>query len=997
MTRIKFLMLMLLGFCLQIVAAQTTLVNGLVTDEGGTPLPGVSVVIEGTIKGTTTDFDGNYTIDGLNTTDQLTFSYIGMSSQTVTVGEETTINVVMQESSEALDEVIVVAYGTQSRAKVTGAISTVDSEAIEALPVTNAEQALQGRAPGVTVTNSGPPGSTPNVRIRGLGTFGNNDPLYVIDGVIVGNLSGISPNDIESVSILKDASTTALYGAQGSNGVVLVTTKSGKNGKGTLAFSSYTGFQTVVKRFDVLDTPQYLRYAANLGFTPNRSAELFTNNINYQDQIFTSGLLQNHNLSYSGGNDNGNYRFSAGYQNQEGAIINTGFKRYSFRATSSYTKGKFTVGETLSVAFSDSKPILTSGGRTLIEHAIKAAPYLPVRNSDNLGGFQGPNTGTDGQDAENPVRVQTLGDNNNRNLGVIGNIYGEYEIAEGLKFRTQVGLDFYTGYSEQFTPAFNDDNVVGSATHAQAFAAIGRGTSQGQALIFDNSLTYIKTFAERHNIEVLALAEEYKSKNRGFGANTRNTITNEIKELGDEQQSANSGSSETNRQSFLGRVNYDFDDKYLLSASFRRDASSRFGANNRWGNFPSASVGWNVAKESFMENSAFNTLKLRGSYGIVGNDKIGDYQFTSALASGFVYPINGEGAIGTTGAGLANKDLKWEETTILNVGADLVLFNNALTASAEYYQNTSDDLLIGVQLPLSSGFNSSTVTQNAGSVETQGIEFSLGYNDYEGDFTWSLNANFGTSTNEAIDLGGAEELFVGGGFEGENITRLAVGESLYHFYGLVTDGIYQNQAEVDAVFTANPDQTTVQPGDIRFKDTNGDGDITSDDRKIIGTPFPKYTYGLNLDGKYKNWDFNIFINGVADTDIYNTNIYDLQGMTRLFNSGVEVLDRWTPTNPSTTVPRALGAPQNVVASDRFVEDGSFTRLKNLSIGYTINQDNLTGYFSRLRLYVSGQNLITITDYTGLDPEIGSGGAEYGFDIGGYPQPISVLFGLEVSF
>ncbi|RXG12011.1 TonB-linked SusC/RagA family outer membrane protein [Leeuwenhoekiella aestuarii] len=996
MTKIK---LAILAFAFLLTGAelfaQTKTITGTVKDPTGMPLPGASVAVIGTNKGASTDFDGMFSIDGVANSDKLLITYVGFVEQELNVGSQTTFDITLEESAEALEDVVVVAYGSQSRTKVTGAISTVDSESIDALPVTNAEQALQGRAPGVTVTNAGAPGTTPNVRIRGLGTFGNNDPLYVIDGVIVGNLSGISPSDIESVSILKDASTTALYGSLGSNGVVLVTTKKGKQGRGTLTFNAYSGFQTIHKRYDILNTDQYLQFASDVGVNINRPDDFLNNYTDFQDAIFQSGVIQNYNAAYSGGNENGTYRFSASYQDQEGAIINSGFERFSFRATSNFTLGNFKMGETMSVAFGRTKPILESGGRSLIEHAIKVAPYLNIYNDNNLGGFQGPNSAADGQDAENPVRVQTISDFETKNISVIGNVYAEYELLDGLSFRSQVGLDFFNGLTNQFTPAFNDDDISGT-THFQNFAFAFRGNSRGQAITFDNSLSYKKTFNDVHNFEALALIEDYNSKTENFSAEARNTISSDIKELGNEQQAASSSTFENNRFSYLARVNYDYDDKYIISASFRRDASSRFGANNRWGNFPSVSAGWNIAKENFLDNSNFNTLKLRASYGIVGNDRIDDYAYAPTLFSPFVYPIDDAAAIGTTPNGLPNPDLKWEETSILNLGVDFAAFNNQFTASVEYYKNKSDDLLVPVLLVPSLGYSSDTQFRNAGSVETRGVELALGYNDYDGDFTWSANVNIGTSTNEVLNLGGNSEQFFGDGFEGQQIVRAQPGESLFHFYGLVTDGIYQDQAEINEVFTSNPDPEGIAPGDIRFVDTNGDGTINSADRQIIGNPYPDLTYGLNFDARYKNFDFNLFINGVAGNDIYNTNIYDLQGMTRLFNAGVEVLDRWTPTNPSNTIPRYAGATQNVGVSDRFVEDGSYARLKNLSIGYTFDEE-VIDFIQRLRVYVSGQNLITLTNYSGLDPEVVSRAGEVGLDRGDYPQPVSFLLGLELSF
>src|SRR5690606_5395844 len=448
------------------------------------------------------------------------------------------------------------------------------------------------------------------------------------------------------------------------------------------------------------------------------------------------------------------------------------------------------------------------------------------------------------------------------------------------------------------------------------------------------------------------------------------------------------------------------DNKYILSGSIRRDGSCRFGDNERLGWFYAGSLGWNIAKEAFMADSDFSTLKIRGSYGVSGNDNIANYGYAALLTSDFLYPIAGGGAAGTTADGLANPDLKWEQTKQLNIGLDIGLFNEQFTAALEYYQNTSDDLLLSVPLPTSLGVNAGSQIRNVGSVEVSGFELTLGYNDYEGDFKWSANLNLGTTKNTAKSLGGTLTELQGGGFEGENITRITEGQTLYHYVGYVMDGIYQTQAEVDAVFTANPGQTTVRPGDIRYLDLNGDGNITNADKTIIGDALPDFTYGLNLTANYKNWDFNAFFTGVQGRDLINTNIYDLLGMPRLFNAGVEVLDRWTPTNPSNSIPRAgiggganSGAPQNVAISTRYLEDGSFMRLKNLSIGYTIPNDVFgKNYFNSCRIYVSGQNVFTITDYSGLDPEIASGNPfDSGIDRGAFPQPKTYLVGLQVTF
>ena len=652
----------------------------------------------------------------------------------------------------------------------------------------------------------------------------------------------------------------------------------------------------------------------------------------------------------------------------------------------------------MSVAFGKQNPELSGGGRPLLVHAIKAAPYLPVYNPNNLGGFQGPSSPGDGQDAENPVRIQTLPTSINKTLGIIGNIYAELEIIDGLKYRSQMGLDYYTFAGSTFTPSFNDDNT-GSNTHQQDYASYGRNSIVGQALTFTNSLTYDTTIADVHNIELLVLSEKYERKSSEFGGGARNYITDEIVQFGADNLSLGSGSSQTNRLGYLGRINYNFDNKYIASVSLRRDASSRFGKNFRWGTFPSASLGWNISKEDFLKNTSINNLKIRGSYGLVGNDKIGDYLYSATLTQGFQYPIGGGNGAGVTANGGANPDLKWEETSMLNIGLDLGFFNDKITASLEYYQNKSNDLLLSLPAPTSNGINAGNITANVGSVETKGFELALGFNDREGDFTWSANLNLGTSTNKVLSLGNLA-FFEGGAMkDGKgNISRTEVGQSLFRFYGLVSDGIYQNQAEVDAVLTANPGQTVVQPGDVRYLDLNQDGDITSEDRTFLKDPYPDLTYGLNLSANYKNFDMNLYVTGVQGVYLYNTNKYDLEaGANRLFNGSPVLLDSWTPSNPSLTQPRVPGSPQNHNVSDRYIENGSYARLKNISIGYTLPEGLLSDYVSKVRIYASGQNLATITDYTGLDPEIGGGNQEFGIDRGNYPQPKSFLLGLQVSF
>jgi len=999
--KFKFVIIALVMISTHNMMAQSKTIQGVVTDAAGVPLAGASVNVQGTKNSASTDFEGKYILKNISVTDKIIYSFIGLIPQTITVGDRSLINVKLTESTQNLNEVVVVAYGSQKRTKVTGAISVVSAKEITAVPVTNAESALQGRAAGVTVIN-GAPGSSPTVSIRGLATMGNSSPLYVVDGVTTGNLSGLSPNDIESISVLKDASTTALYGSKAFNGVIIVTTKKGKKGAGVLTFNTYLGSQSVSKRYDVLDTQQYLKYAKDLGSDLTaRAAEFGNINTNWQDQIFQTGLMQDYNLSFSNGTDTSSSRYSAEILKQEGSIIGTGFERYSFRANNTQTVGKITIGSNMGVSFSKTNPERSAGGRTLLEHAIKMAPYLPIYNADNLGGYQGPST-VDGQDAENPVRVANLGSQAINNVSLIGNIYGEYDILKGLKFRSQVSLDYYTSKNHTFVPSYKD----GSA-HSQGYSTTNEVNQYGQTIIFDNSLQYKTTIADKHNIEAIGIIEKTDGKGQTVNAGSRYYISDEIDQLRLQDPSLSSNSYEENNLGYIARVNYDYDDKYLVAVSGRRDASSRFGANNRWGNFYSVALGWNIAKESFMNNSIFSTLKLRASNGTTGNDRIDNYRYNASLAADYIYPIGGAAASGVTLGDAPNPDLKWESKNDRNIGLDFGLYDEKFTGSIEYFNNKSSDILFAVPLPASVGSVGGNQIVNIADVNTNGFELSLGYNDREGDFTWSATANLGTSNNEVKSLApGITSVLAGptprAGLE--NFSRLEVGQPLFYFYGLQTNGIYKNQAEVDAVF--GPGQTAVQPGDIRFIDRDGNKTINAADKTNIGNPYPDFTYGLNLTAAYKKFDFNCFITGVQGNDIFNANVFDLQGMQRLFNASTDVIDRsmvagGVVTNPSATLPRALGASQNwATASDRYVEDGSYTRLKNITVGYTISGTTYDKYFSKLRIYVSAQNLITITKYSGLDPEVAradSNANSAGIDLGRYPQPKSVIFGLDVTF
>jgi TonB-linked SusC/RagA family outer membrane protein len=1011
------------------VYAQRT-VTGTVVDKDQLPVAGANVVVKGTQIGAITDGLGKFTIAVPSTGNTLVVSFIGYTSQEVLIGTSSVINVTLQTESTSLSEVVVVGYSTQKRLEVTGAISSVTSDKITALPSAGLDQALQGRAAGLTVISNGAPGFESTIRVRGISTVNDANPLFVVDGVVSTGINNISPSDIESIEVLKDASTAAIYGSLGSNGVIMITTKKGKAGNVVVNLEGYYGVQYSTKRYDLLNSAQYKEYATGGAFT---TPAVYSNPIyadrllgkgpsrpnggetDWQDEIYQKGPMQKYDLSLSGGNDNSTFRLSAGYLNQRGIVIKTGMERYTFRVNSDFKKGRLKIGENLGLTYGVQDPLADNGGRSLLEHSIKMAPYLPVYNKDNLGGYQGPTSAIDGQDAENPVRIMELNSRKRNVLTILGNIYGELELVKGLKFRTNLGLQDSRVLDNQFFPSYNDDNLGGN-THQSTFANIIKNQALYNSFLFTNNLIYDLTLAEKHNFELLALTEYSAAHSTVENANSHNKISDQVKELSNTDASLSSGSIDYYRISYLGRLNYNYDGKYLFSASIRRDASSRFGKNKRWGTFPSVSLGWNIAKEPFLSDVPFiSNLKLRGSWGKAGNDKISDYAYSSSLTSNMYYVINNVAVVGTTPGGASNPDLKWEETTMTNIGLDLGLFKNQFTMSAEYYMNSSSDLLMQVPLPLSTGDFRGTISKNAGSMDTKGFELQFGYNDFKGDFLWSANLNLGTFKNEVKSLGGATYIS-GFGFENEDLNRCQVGQPAFFFYGWDFDGIFQS-AEEAAAYMGGSEHTlnSATAGDFRIKDTNGDGKIDATDRTNIGNPFPKMTLGLDLNASYKGFDLNLFINGVYGNKLYNTNIYDLQGMPRLFNAGVEVLDRWTASNHSNTIPRAGAVAANDQASSRFVEDGAYTKLKNITLGYTIPANLLKNKLTKLRIYVSAQNMICITKYSGLDPEVGrylSSGTSLGqigapqttsqnyangIDVGNYPIPKSVIAGIQVTF
>lgn len=1007
-------------------------IQGAVTDETGAGVPGVNVLLKGTTIGTTTDAVGKYSINVPDENSVLVFSFIGYASQEVTVGMQRSINVQLAPDIRQLSEVVVVGYGTQKRSSITGAVATVSSKEVSALPVVSIESAIQGRVPGVQVTNNGSPGTTPTVRIRGIGSItGASQPLYVIDGFPQANyLNNIDTKDIESVEVLKDAAASAIYGSRAANGVIIITTKSGsRDNRVHVEADTYYGVQQAWKQLDLLHTNDYLNYGTALltnagdNLPPRFSTlddPIYTGatqtyrqtDTDWQGAMFRTAPISQTQVSLSTGSEKSKLYTSVSKFDQDGTMIGTNFNRYSLRLNyENKLNSRFTFGENFNVSYSKKRNQAESGGRTILQHLIHSVPYIPIYDPTLEGGYRAP-SGNDGSDPENPVRIANMDQNRDNVMNLIGRAFIEAKIIGGLSYKFTAGLNYSVARHTEDLPIYSD-GFAGRTTHN---LVDNRTTTTSP--YYSNQLTYDKTIGS-HTLNIVAVAERQDNISSYLGTSGQQS-RNDITQLeGSSNQTATGTLSENVLLSYLGRVNYEFKGRYLLSASIRRDGYSGFAPGKKWGNFPGVSVGWRLNEEAFMKSvPVISELKVRASYGSLGSiANVGSYEYQSYINTNTAYDFNNNATTGAYFDKLPNKDLTWEKTKMTNYGIDLGFFENKITFSAEYFMRNVDDLLLDVSPAPSLGYTQASKV-NIAAMKNWGGEFVLGYAQSTGDITFNLSANVGITRNKVKNLNTPNAVIYSGAnsdFGGFAITRTVKDRPIQEFYGYKTDGIFQSQSEIDAANAADGDASTkyqaeAAPGDIRFKDVNGDGVINSDDQVSLGSYLPNFTYGLNLSANYKSFDLTLFIQGVQGNEIYNGTKVLGQGMLRLFGAQTEVMDAWTPENTDTDIPRAVsGDPnQNSRTSNRFIEDGSYLRLKNLSIGYTlpasIAQNVTNGTLKKLRIYVSGQNLLTATKYTGYDPEIGnryqnsSGNTLInGIDYGQFPSPRTIMAGLQVGF
>ncbi|WP_157472056.1 SusC/RagA family TonB-linked outer membrane protein [Neolewinella persica] len=1016
----RVLCLLFMFMCLATTGtyAQGT-VSGTVTDQDGETLIGVTVVVQGTSTGTVTDFDGTFSLE-VPSNAVLVFSYTGFESQIVPVSGQTRFDITLSTSSTVLDEIVVVGYGSVQKSDITGSVASVKAEDIQAFPVLNAGQALQGRAAGVSVQtqNGGEPGAGISIRVRGGSSLNaSSDPLVVVDGFV--GASFPQQNDIESIEILKDASATAIYGSRGSGGVILVTTKKGKSGKVTLELNSNYSFQETTNRLDLLDARGFAQYQnmirTNAGDVPYSQGLADTD---WQDEIYRNGSTQNHQFSVSGGGDNVNYYVSGTYFDQEGIVVNSDFQKIQFLANvdakvSDRLKiGLNTVssrseqnGVSTQSTGSDAIGSVNGGGDDVVALAFRFSP--DVGRFDENGNFS---QNTVGDDIENPWAVATQITNETKTDNVRTNLYADLQIFDGLSFKTTFGYRTQNSTEGYFKPQSFQLSAGG------AFLESVKRTS----ILNENYLTYTKPVG-KGNLTLLAGHSYQKNTTEGLEAGARELLSDVFSfynlEAGQiDQRTVDSRFSESEIESVFGRFNFDWDNKYLLTATVRRDGASNFAANNKYAIFPSVALGWKISQESFLvDNPTISNLKLRASYGLTGNQAIGPYE---SLAIYRVQPpTEVDGAFGVDLAREANPDLKWETSYQTNIGLDLGLFQGRIAISADYYNIDTEDLLaVDRASSFYLGTSDLDVLRNVGSINNNGFEFSLtSTNINTANFNWKSNFNVSINRSEVVELSSGTEILGTGApgyFAGGNTYILREGDPIGLFWGLDYQGVYQGgdipagTALEGRSFDGNGNPIPGEPlfAEVADEDGNFDGVINDNDRQAIGDPNPDFTLGLSNSFSYKGFDLNIFFQGSLGGDIYNLTAVQLYNGDS--NALTDILNSWTPENTNTDIPRA--AVRGRERSSRFVEDGSYLRLKNVALGYNLPLAAIQKLgFSSARLSVSAQNLLTFTGYSGLDPEVsyfGSGGESsgddniiQGHDYGNYPNLRSVTVGVNLKF
>ena len=991
--------------------------TGKVTDEKGQALPGVTVIIQGTNKGTITDADGNYIMQNISSGQTLIFSFIGMQSRAVNVENQDVINILLHEKAIGLNEVVAIGYGVEKKSDLTGSVAVVNVGNLEKISNSNMSTMLEGRIAGVTVTSDGQPGADPIIRIRGIGSFGDTSPLYVIDGIPVGTtIRDFSPNDIESMQILKDASAAAIYGARAANGVVIITTKHGSEGTPLkISYSGSFGIDNVAKRIPVLGSTDY-QTINNLSRTNDGdplwsandpTSSNYINNINtdWQKAGLQTGIRQDHNINFSGGGKQSTYNVSLDYFNSKGTFVGIGpdFKRYTMKASNTYESGIFKFASNITYSHSDQNDLNStnqssfSGGEpAMIVQLLSLIPTMKVYDPSTTSGYGTYNTTTQGEMYSlNMVAMNNLLEASTKVDRTMATGYGEVDFGKFFNLKNQtlkykINLDWDRTYAKDFNwvPAFGF-----TAFYTNTVAKLDEGYRSYTTGLIENILSYSGQFGE-HHIDAM-LGQTFQADNYNtVTAHAEGFTTPYYKEIANGQSTSSSSYDSYHYiSSYLGRINYNYADRYLLSGTVRRDGSSRFGPKYRYGVFPSVAFGWKINHEKFfkVDEHIISELKLRGSWGVLGNENIGDYQYLQSVNRNYVYNFNNSVVYGGSESSVVDNNIKWESKRMANVGIDASFFDHAFDFTGDYYNSRSTDLLVGVTIPYSVGSINNAPTVNAGTMENQGYEFSLTYHNHKHPFQFDISVNGATLANKVISLGNNGQPIYGYGsitVEGKEIGRQ---------YGYVYDGIFQSQSEINnSAFQS----AATGPGDIKFKDLNGDGKITAADRTDLGSSIPHFSYGITFNATYKDFDFSVFANGVTQFLVDDLNYRNLMHTAGGLNWSKDILNCWTPTNVNTTIPRVVYVDSN--GNDRdsnrpgWLQNGAYLKVSTISIGYTLPKKLFQNVFSDLRIYATCQNAFTFTKLKDYNPDFAGGVWNPGFNGGSWPTPRTIMFGINLS-
>ncbi|MBA4317399.1 MAG: TonB-dependent receptor [Flavobacterium sp.] len=971
--------LLISAFLLMCGIMQAQSVTGKVSDSAG-PLPGVNVAVQNSKIGTTTDLDGKFILSNLPKGAVLSISYLGYTTQKITLNGQTSVNVILVSDNVDLKEVVVVGFGSSKKKDITGAIAVVGSKEFEGRANTGIGNALEGKVAGVQITKpSGQPQAGYTIRVRGTSTItAGAEPLYILDGIPTSSINEISPSDIETMTVLKDASSAAIYGANGSNGVILITTKRGGNQKTKVTLDAYTSSSTVSKKLDVLDATQYRALMTEMGQTTDWSKYPYNNN--WQDRVLRTAVSTNYALGVSGGDEKTNYYLSGTYLNQEGVVMTNKVERYTFKLNLDHKVSKsIKVGSSIGYSKWKDVDVNESGKFGVILNSITGAPVTDVYEADgtfSINPFI--------QDLESPVALILKNEHSYENYKFNGNVYGEVSFLKYLKFKSMFGF-------EQLNSTYNSWVDPYTSREGRGFSGMASlNNSQNTLWNFENTLSFAKSF-DKHNFNALvgyiASEAENSSANigaRGFGSAAVQTVN------AGSTRTAGYAEAKGRNVAAIGRVNYSFDDRYLLTANFRADAYSGFGVENRWGYFPSFSGGWRISNEEFFSNvETVNDLKLRIGWGEVGNGQVGPFSHYGLVSPGAPYVVGGVVVPGSNSTTLESTNLKWETTQQTNIGIDISLLNNRLTVISDYYIKKTDEMLLNKRIPASTGYT--TALLNVGAMENSGFEFTVSSKNMVNELKWNTDFNISFNKSKITSLPGGSIQLGQLNNDGRGLVAIAKeGEPLGTFYGFISEGV---------------DPAT---GNIKYKDLDASGDLSDGDKTIIGNANPDFSWGLANDFKYKNWSFNIFFQGVQGNDIFNATRIETEGLYNANNQLTTVLDRWTTPGQITDMPRAdFAGEQNVKVSSRYVEDGSYVRLKSLTLGYSLPSDLVSKLsMSKARFYLTCENLITWTKYSGLDPEVSVYGRSGdnslkniapGIDYGTYPQTRDIIFGLNLSF